>query len=90
MKKIFIFCLLVINLFLVYKIIFSKFNYKIYFDLKNKLAQDRLKIISLKQENAKISKQILDLRNNKQYIKFVIRKKLNYIKPGEMLYLLKR
>jgi cell division protein FtsB len=50
---------------------------------KSKLAD---KLIYLKKDNAKIRRQIYDLKHNKQYISELARQELGMIKKGEIVF----
>ncbi|SDN48378.1 Septum formation initiator [Desulfonauticus submarinus] len=87
MKKVVIILLAVINITLIYQIIFSENNIRKYFILKDKMVFLQEKVDKLKNKNRLISAEILMLRNNPTYKKFILRKELNYIKKDEILYL---
>lgn len=87
MKKVVIILLAVINITLIYQIIFSENNIRKYFILKDKMFFLQEKVDKLKNKNRLISTEILMLRNNRTYKKFILRKELNYIKKDEILYL---
>ncbi|WP_456324340.1 FtsB family cell division protein [Desulfonauticus submarinus] len=87
MKKVIIFLLAVINIALIYQIIFSENNIRKYFILKDKMFLLQEKVDKLKNKNRLISTEILMLRNNRTYKQFILRKELNYIKKDEILYL---
>ncbi|MDK2921842.1 MAG: cell division protein FtsB [Desulfonauticus sp.] len=89
MKKSLLFFALLINLVLIYQILFSEKNLFLYTNLKKEFNQLEVKEKKLEQENILLSRDIKRLREDKEYLELVIRKGLNYVKPGEVLYLLK-
>ncbi len=89
MKKSLLFFALLINLVLIYQILFSEKNLFLYTNLKKEFNQLEVKEKKLEQENILLSRDIKRLREDREYLELVIRKGLNYVKPGEVLYLLK-
>lgn len=89
MKRFFLFLFLFINLLLIYQIIFSQNNIFLYLKIKkdfNKLSQQ---VDLFNKKNILLSQEIEKLKSDKKYLEKVIKEKLNYIKPGEVLYLFK-
>ncbi|KUJ95824.1 MAG: Septum formation initiator [Desulfonauticus sp. 38_4375] len=89
MKKIFIFLSLFINLLLVYQLVFSEKNIFLYTKLKKEYNQLEDREKKVERENILLSREIKRLREDEKYLELVIRKGLNYVKPGEVLYLFK-
>ena len=56
------------------------------YKLRSKQQLVNNEIAAIKKSNKKISDQIYELANNKQYISNLAREKLNMIKPGEIVF----
>ncbi len=67
-------------------IIFSRHGIVRVYKLKAERTKLSKQIISLRKRNKKISRNIYELKHNKQYIAELARKKLDLIKKGEIVF----
>ncbi|GAB6886678.1 hypothetical protein JCM13304A_01760 [Desulfothermus okinawensis JCM 13304] len=79
--------LLILNLFLLYRIIFSPMGIPNLLKLKNIRAEYRKKIKKLHLQNIELSRKIQLIKNNSEFQEKIIRQKLHLGKKGELLYI---
>ncbi|MFW6134090.1 MAG: FtsB family cell division protein [Elusimicrobiota bacterium] len=68
---------------------FSGSNIKNILTLKNEIKTYQKKLEMLKKENKEIEKEINWIKNEEDYIKYLARKKLGLIEPGEIKFYIK-
>ena len=86
-KRLIFVILLVVNIILIYKIIWSDSGVMAYLKVKDeyrKLYDENEKI---KLENIKLSNNIRMLKGDKEYLADIIRKEMHYVKKNEIVYM---
>jgi len=84
-------CFFLISLFscyLIYQICCSDHSFDKYFKLKNSILKINKELTTIHHKNVVLSRNILKLKKNQDYLKFVIRKRLGYVSDGEKLFLI--
>lgn len=78
---------LVINLVLVYRIVWSDQGFVSYNSLKEQHFGLESRIKELDEKNRNLSREIRLLQSDEKYQEKVIRKRLNFVKDNEVLYI---
>lgn len=79
------FALLIAVFMILYSLIYKNdFNY--YNNIKTNIKELEIEIANLKNENTKLSEQILDLKNNKRILEIKARTELGLVKEDEIIY----
>ncbi len=78
---------LVLNVLLLYKLVWSEDGIIAYQGLKEQYTSLHQKITELDQKNLALSKEIRLLQSDDKYIDAMIRKRLNFVKDNEILYI---
>ena len=78
---------LVINLVLVYRLIWSDQGFVAYKSLKEQHLGLESRIKELDEKNRIVSREIRLLQSDEKYQEKVIRKRLNFVKDNEILYI---
>ena len=85
--RIIFFILLIVNVILAYRVVWSDSGIITYLRLKeeyNKLNEQNEKV---KLENIKLSRDIRRLKSDREYLADIIRKKMHYSKKNEIVYI---
>ena len=81
------FILLLVNIFLVYRIIWSDSGIMTYLNVKDKYSKLYEENQKVKLENIKLSNNIRMLKGDKEYLADIIRKEMHYVKKNEIVYM---
>ena len=76
-----------LNLVLVGYLLFSSNGWHHYSSLKSDTQQFRAKLASLEDEAYALSHEIRLLQNDTGYIEKIIRKRLGFVRPNEVIYI---
>jgi len=79
--------LLVINLFLLFRLIWSDQGVFAYLELKNRYEVLQAKIKDVDDHSLDLSQEIRRLKSDKAYQEKVIRERMNFVKQDEILYI---
>jgi cell division protein FtsB len=86
--RIFIVALLVfINLFLLFRLIWSDQGVFAYLELKNRYEQLQARIDAVDGESLDLSQEIRRLKSDPAYQEKVVRERMNFVKKDEILYI---
>lgn len=88
-KRIFLFILCIINIFLVFKIFDDESGLPVYKDLKLKIESVQEKINDVEHRNRQISSEIRILKKNDRYVERLIKRELFYVADNELMYIMK-
>ncbi|MDO9583635.1 MAG: septum formation initiator family protein [Desulfomicrobium sp.] len=88
-KRIFLFVLCIINIFLVFKIFDDESGLPVYKDLKLKIESVQEKINDVELHNRQISSEIRILKKNDRYVERLIKRELFYVADNELMYIMK-
>ena len=86
-KRFIIGLLIVLNLFLAYKLLGGEQGLFGYQDLKGDYERLEEKIAELDRKNLQLSEEIRLLQSDRRYIEKIIREKMHYVKENELLYM---
>ena len=79
--------LLFINLFLLFRLIWSDQGVFSYFELRNRYAVLQEKIDGVDKQSLDLSQEIRRLKSDKAYQEKVVRERMNFVKKDEILYI---
>ncbi|WP_319466561.1 septum formation initiator family protein [uncultured Pseudodesulfovibrio sp.] len=79
--------LLFINLFLLFRLIWSDQGVFAYLELKNRYEVLQSKIDSVDEQSLDLSQEIRRLKSDKAYQEKVVRERMNFVKKDEILYI---
>ena len=79
--------LLLINLFLLFRLIWSDQGVFAYLELKNRYEVLQAKIQDVDDKSLDLSQEIRRLKSDKAYQEKVIRERMNFVKKDEILYI---
>lgn len=79
--------LLLINLFLLFRLIWSDQGVFAYLELKNRYELLQARIDNVDSESLDLSQEIRRLKSDKAYQEKVIRERMNFVKKDEVLYI---
>jgi cell division protein FtsB len=79
--------LLFINLFLLFRLVWSDQGVFTYLELKNRYEALEEKIKSVDAESLDLSQEIRRLKSDKAYQEKVVRERMNFVKKDEILYI---
>ena len=79
--------LLFINLFLLFRLIWSDQGVFSYFELRNRYAFLQEKIDAVDKQSLDLSQEIRRLKSDKAYQEKVVRERMNFVKKDEILYI---
>lgn len=88
-KRVFLFVLCALNIFLVFKIFDDESGLPVYKDLRLKIESVREKIGEIDQLNRQISSEIRTLKKNDLYVERLIKRELFYVADNELMYIIK-
>jgi len=88
-KRIFLFILCILNIFLVFKIFDDESGLPVYKDLKLKIESVQEKINDVELHNRQISSEIRILKKNDRYVERLIKRELFYVADNELMYIMK-
>ncbi len=88
-KKIFLFVLCCVNIFLVYKIFDNQSGLPVYKDLKLKIESVQENINDVDLRNRQISSEIRMLKKDGRYVERLIKRELFYVADNELMYITK-
>jgi len=88
-KKIFLFVLCIVNIFLVFKIFDDQSGLPVYTDLKVKIESVQEKIDDIDLRNRQISSEIRILKKDDKYVERLIKRELFYVADNELMYIMK-
>ncbi len=88
-KRIFLFILCIVNIFIVFKIFDEESGLPAYKDLKVKIEGVQEKINDVDFRNRQISSEIRILKKNDQYVERLIKRELFYVADNELMYIIK-
>lgn len=87
-KRLFLVFIIVLNLFLVYRLLWSDQGVFAYLELKDRYAELSTRIEQLDQESLELSREIRLLSADGPYIERMIRQEMHFVRDDEVLYLL--
>ncbi|SHN70124.1 cell division protein FtsB [Desulfovibrio litoralis DSM 11393] len=87
LRQIFLAISLMINLVLVYKLVWSDDGIIAYQAMKQKYLVLQQKVKDLDEKNLLLSQEIRFLQTDGKYLEMTIRKRLNFVKENELLYI---
>ncbi|MDD3310809.1 septum formation initiator family protein [Pseudodesulfovibrio sp.] len=79
--------LLCINLFLMFRLVWSDQGVFAYLELKNRYAALQEKIDAVDAKSLDLSQEIRRLKSDKAYQEKVVRERMNFVKKDEILYI---
>ena len=79
--------LLFINLFLLFRLVWSDQGVFTYLELKNRYEVLQEKIKGVDAESLDLSQEIRRLKSDKAYQEKVVRERMNFVKKDEILYI---
>lgn len=79
--------LCLINLFLVFRLVWSDQGIFAYFDLKSRYETLKTKIDEVDARSLDLSQEIRRLKSDKAYQEKVVRERMNFVKKDEILYI---
>ncbi|WP_419787726.1 FtsB family cell division protein [Pseudodesulfovibrio sp.] len=79
--------LLFINLFLLFRVVWSDQGVFAYLELKNRYAVLQSKIDAVDAKSLDLSQEIRRLKSDKAYQEKVVRERMNFVKKDEILYI---
>jgi len=79
--------LLVINLFLMFRLIWSDQGIFAYLELKSRYEVLQSKIDNVDKESLDLSQEIRRLKSDKAYQEKIVRERMNFVKKDEILYI---
>ncbi|MEF2231000.1 MAG: septum formation initiator family protein [Pseudodesulfovibrio sp.] len=79
--------LLFINLFLLFRLIWSDQGVFSYLELRNRYAVLQEKIDAVDKQSLDLSQEIRRLKSDKAYQEKVVRERMNFVKKDEILYI---
>lgn len=79
--------LLVINLFLLFRLIWSDQGVFTYLELRNRYSALEEKVNAVDAESLDLSQEIRRLKSDKMYQEKVVRERMNFVKKDEILYI---
>lgn len=85
--RILLILLLVLNCFMLYEFLWGENSLNQYLQLKARKSELKADVNQTKQENVELSKQIRSLNNDSEYLKKVIRSKMNLLRLNEVIYI---
>ena len=88
-KKIFLFVLCIVNIFLVFKIFDDQSGLPVYKDLKVKIESVQEKVDDIDLRNRQISSEIRILKKDDNYVERLIKRELFYVADNELMYIMK-
>lgn len=88
-KRIFLFVLCILNIFLVFKIFDDESGLPVYKDLLLKIESVQEKINDVDFHNRQISSEIRVLKKNDLYVERLIKRELFYVADNELMYIMK-
>ncbi|WP_457572321.1 FtsB family cell division protein [Desulfovulcanus sp.] len=81
------FLLLLVNIFLIYRIIWSDSGIITYLKVKDAYAKLYEENEKIKAENIRLSNDIRMLKGDTEYLSDIIRKEMHYVKKNEIIYI---
>lgn len=79
--------LLVINLFLLFRLVWSEQGVFAYLELKERYDALSLKVQAVDDESLDLSQEIRKLKADRGYQEKVVRERMNFVKKDELLYI---
>lgn len=79
--------LLVINLFLMFRLIWSDQGIFAYLELKSRYEVLQSKIDNVDKESLDLSQEIRRLKSDKAYQEKIVRERMNFVRKDEILYI---
>ncbi len=80
--------IIVLNMFLVYRLLVSEQSVFAYLDLKAQYSEMGARIADLDQQSLELSREIRLLASDGPYIERMIRQEMHFVRENEVLYLL--
>ncbi len=80
--------ILMLNCFLLYQFLWGKHSLNQYLELRDRKRELKTNVQKMQKENLELSRQIRNMNNNSQYLKKVIRGRMNMLHSNEVVYLL--
>ena len=87
-KRLFLFFIIVLNLFLVYRLLWSDQGVFAYLELKDRYAELTTRIEQLDEESRSLSREIRLLASDDPYIERMIRQEMHFVRDSEIMYIL--
>lgn len=79
--------LVIINLFLMFRLIWSDQGFFAYLELKNRYEALQGKIDAVDSESLDLSQEIRRLKSDEGYQEKIVRERMNFVKKDEILYI---
>ncbi|WP_147821629.1 FtsB family cell division protein [Salidesulfovibrio onnuriiensis] len=86
-KRILLGCLILINLFLLFRFVWSGQGLFAYMELKQRHDALERQLQEVDAESLDLSREIVRLKNDRAYQEKIIRDRMNFVKKDEILYI---
>jgi cell division protein FtsB len=86
-KRLVLAALVLLNVFLAYRLFLGDNGIRTYLEIKNKHAEMEEAVSAAEDRSMELSREIRMLKSDDEYLADTIRKRMNYVKDGELLYL---
>ena len=85
-KRLFVGFLLAVNLVFAWRLFLGEHGISAYLDLKERHRQMELDLEAAEHKSLEFSQEIRRLKSDRSHLEDVIRKRMNYLKENELLY----
>jgi cell division protein FtsB len=85
-RRIVLFFLVFLNLFLFFRLIWSDQGVFAYIDLKHRYRKLKQQLEEVDEKSRNVSREIRRLKSDKSYQEKVVRERMNFVKENEVLY----
>ncbi len=85
-KRLFVGFLLAVNLVFAWRLFLGDHGLSAYWDLKKRHQRMERELAAAEHKNLEISLEIRELKSDRSHLEDVIRKRMNYLKENEVLY----
>lgn len=86
-KKILLAVLVFVNIFLLFRLIWSEHGIFTYLNMRNRAARLESQLQDMDAKGLELSKEIRRLKSDRSYQELIIRDRMNYVKENEVLYI---
>jgi len=88
-KKILLFALCIVNIFIVFKMFDQQSGIPAYKDLRLRIEEVQGKVDEVDLHNRQISSEIRTLKKDDKYVERLIKRELFYVADNELMYIMK-